>query len=292
MSNSDEFFIADITGTLSPYAAETFRIYRENAIQARLERLGAPESLDEEALAAARLRPGDDPADHPNIGKQQPVHVGPSAQAVGLAGATALHRGQEASERGDSEVKPSSRENERRGRFPREHVQGVSRLGTVKNQSERPGGQTRPFRAAANPYEKLNDESQHRQPAIRASQIMSSPVVSLDPQATLESARGLFRTHRFRHLPVVGESSKVIGILSDRDVLAIHDHSLLVRDAMITHVLSAHPDTAIRHIAKIMFQERIGAMPIISTSGELEGIVTRSDILRTVVNEAPLELWL
>ena len=50
------------------------------------------------------------------------------------------------------------------------------------------------------------------------------------------------------------------------------------------------PETEIRLIADVLIKERIGAMPIVDEKEKLVGIVTRSDILRTVV-KAPLELW-
>jgi acetoin utilization protein AcuB len=56
-------------------------------------------------------------------------------------------------------------------------------------------------------------------------------------------------------------------------------------------VLTAHPDTSIRDIARVFFEERIGAVPIVDRGETLVGIVTRSDILRTILNSAPLELW-
>jgi CBS domain-containing protein len=40
-----------------------------------------------------------------------------------------------------------------------------------------------------------------------------------------------------------------------------------------------------------MFQEKIGALPILDEAGKLVGIITRSDILKTVMNTVPLELW-
>ena len=61
---------------------------------------------------------------------------------------------------------------------------------------------------------------------------------------------------------------------------------------MTDQVLTAHPDTEIRTIARVMFEERIGAMPIVSEAGTPVGIITRSDILRTVMNKVPFELWI
>jgi len=41
-----------------------------------------------------------------------------------------------------------------------------------------------------------------------------------------------------------------------------------------------------------MFEERIGAMPMVNEGGTPLGMITRSDILRTVMNQVPFELWI
>jgi CBS domain-containing protein len=100
-----------------------------------------------------------------------------------------------------------------------------------------------------------------------------------------------------------------VGIVSDRDLLATRGEGpaavdrpdasddanggadTTIRAITKTRVLTASRETAIRQIAFVMIEQRIGAMPIIDESGHLEGIITRSDILRAVVNQAPLELW-
>ena len=57
------------------------------------------------------------------------------------------------------------------------------------------------------------------------------------------------------------------------------------------NVITATPDTRIREIARLLIERRIGAMPIMDKYDNLVGIITRSDVLRAVVNHAPLELW-
>ena len=64
-----------------------------------------------------------------------------------------------------------------------------------------------------------------------------------------------------------------------------------VASIMKTNVLTARPATEIRSVANVMFKQRIGAMPIVDEGGKLVGILTRSDILKAVINRAPLELW-
>ncbi len=144
-----------------------------------------------------------------------------------------------------------------------------------------------------------------REPAILAKQVMTAPAVSIDLNASIAEAWKLFHHRRFRHVPVVTKDQRIVGIISDRDLwreaAGIHTHpsaesmalsNLMVQDVMIDRVLTAHPDTEIRTIARVMFEERIGAMPIVNEAGTPLGIITRSDILQTVMNQVPFELWI
>ena len=186
-------------------------------------------------------------------------------------------------------------------------------VGQERKASDRVGsGEATPIRSgveehgrshAQRAYHQMEQGNPERQPAILASQILKAPVVSLAPTASVAEAWELFCTRRFRHVPVLNRSGRIVGILSDRDVLretknhfiAPLDNSassaLQVQHVMTRQVLTAHPDTSIRDIARVFFEERIGAVPIVDRGETLVGIVTRSDILRTILNSAPLELW-
>ena len=158
---------------------------------------------------------------------------------------------------------------------------------------------------AAKAYQEFSGTTLPRQPAIQAKQIMTSPVFTLPPTTPLSEAWQIIQTNRFRHIPIVSKAGRLIGMLSDRDVLHATIQVALtsttknnrgpatsIEDVMIKNILSATPETEIRTIARIMFEERIGSMPLVDATEEVVGILTRSDILRTVVNEAPFELWL
>lgn len=123
-----------------------------------------------------------------------------------------------------------------------------------------------------------------------AEAIMSSPVVYCSPKKTLKEAWGIISENKIRHLPISVDGKKIVGILSDRDILKSNDNAL-VENVMCTRVLTSLAKTEIREIARAFFEERIGCMPIINDNQEMIGIVTRSDILRTLMNNAPLELW-
>lgn len=159
--------------------------------------------------------------------------------------------------------------------------------------------------AAKNAYAATTAPPKERAPAFQAHQIMTSPVLTLPIDSTLLDAWKLIRERRFRHMPVLDLDGRLAGILSDRALLryaAVTGHippyavdSLQARtpitEIIKREVITATPDTEIRDVARAMFEKRIGAMPIMDQRDRLVGIITGSDILRTLINHAPLELW-
>lgn len=147
---------------------------------------------------------------------------------------------------------------------------------------------------ATSAYQTSGRETKPLEQALLASQIMSSNVTTLAQNSTLAVARALFRRHRFRHVPVVQDNGQLAGIFSDRDLMRHQttEDSTPVRRLMREQVLVAAPHTEIRELARVMYEQRVGAVPIVDEQEALTGIVTRSDILRSLINHAPLEMWI
>ena len=182
----------------------------------------------------------------------------------------------------------------------------VKKVGPRGEESE-PALEQNAFRrmVAGRAYSHTSQIQRERGPALHAHQIMTSPVITLSPETSITQAWTLFRERRFRHIPIVTQDRKIYGIISDRDLLRYAatsgkippyadnapEATTSIAHLIKTRVISATADTEIRQIAKLLFEQRVGAMPIATDHGLLEGIITRSDILRTLVNNAPLELW-
>jgi CBS domain-containing protein len=138
-----------------------------------------------------------------------------------------------------------------------------------------------------------------RKRVLFAKEVMSRDLVTLLPEAPLSEAFSHFQQHTFRHLPVVNADGRLEGMLSDRDMwrwLAVHKdvgeaQTHRVRDLMQSRVISATEKTEIRLLAGAMAENKIGALPVVASDGLLLGMVTSSDILRVMVSQAPLELW-
>jgi acetoin utilization protein AcuB len=123
-------------------------------------------------------------------------------------------------------------------------------------------------------------------------QVMSRNVSSVSPDTRIRDALAITTENRFRHLPVL-ENNKLVAIISDRDLRNAMPSSLLevqseivedtpVSAIMTRDVLTAHPLDFIEDAAKILYEKRIGCLPVISGS-TLVGIITERDILHRMV---------
>jgi acetoin utilization protein AcuB len=127
---------------------------------------------------------------------------------------------------------------------------------------------------------------------------MSSPVVTVAPDTPFEDALQQMRDHGFRRLPVVNPKGKLVGIVSERDLLhaapssatslSIWEvHYLLwkirVREIMTRDVITTTPDMPIEDAASLMVTNKIGGLPVVDGNGKIVGVITETDIFRTFV---------
>lgn len=124
---------------------------------------------------------------------------------------------------------------------------------------------------------------------------MSSPAVTITPDTPFQDALKLMRDRRFRRLPVVDEKDKLVGIVSERDLLhaapspatslSIWElHYLLskieVREIMTKEVITTTPDTPIEDAAHLMVDNKIGGLPVVDGQDRLVGVITETDIFK------------
>ena len=127
--------------------------------------------------------------------------------------------------------------------------------------------------------------------------IMTEPVHCVGPEVTLAELRGIFKRVRYHHI-LVAQDNQLLGIISDRDVLrmsspyldsadaTVHDQSLLDNKAqtiMSTTLITAKKDTLIDAAAILLLEHNISCLPVVSTNGDIEGILTWKDMLKYYV---------
>lgn len=148
-----------------------------------------------------------------------------------------------------------------------------------------------------------------REMAPRVRDIMTRDPISIDPDAPLGTAVDVMQNKAIRHLPVVDDGGQLMGIVTDRDLrsaafapaiaeqlslraqrrlrgLRQELEELQVRDAMTWVVATTHPEATIAHAAAIMFEARIGSLPVVQDR-MLVGILTERDVLKALAEGAP-----
>lgn len=154
---------------------------------------------------------------------------------------------------------------------------------------------------ALSQYQKQLDGAQDRHAVVVAvSEIMSSPVISLPPEATLAEVWALMQERGIQHVPVVDDGA-LVGICSlqallrqviinqENKIETAVDRSLI--EIATEEVVTTLPNVDVRRVAFIMTQYRIGSLPVMSESGELVGIITRSDLIKRLSKLPPLEIY-
>jgi CBS domain-containing protein len=126
--------------------------------------------------------------------------------------------------------------------------------------------------------------ARRRLAAATVSELMAQNVVTLERQQTLQDAITLFGTRRFRHV-LVTDDSTLLGVLSDRDVFRFLAENPGVKDAPVSAVMTRPPltverTTTVADAIRLIVQNRINCLPVVSTGGRVEGIVTTTDLLR------------
>ncbi|MDT7040941.1 CBS domain-containing protein [Candidatus Nitronereus thalassa] len=126
---------------------------------------------------------------------------------------------------------------------------------------------------------------------------MTEPVHCVGPEVTLAELRGIFKRVRYHHI-LVAQDNQLLGVISDRDVLRMsspfldttdataHDQSLLDNHAqtiMSTTLITAKKDTLIDAAAILLLEHNISCLPVVSTNGDIEGILTWKDMLKYYV---------
>ncbi len=118
--------------------------------------------------------------------------------------------------------------------------------------------------------------------------IMSSPVRTINPEATVAEAGEMMEKYGHSGLIVVDEEDEVVGIFSRRDLEKIMEHDLLnapVKGYMSDDVITISPEATIRDAQELMVKYDIGRLPVMKDD-EMVGIVTRTDVLASYYEDA------
>jgi CBS domain-containing protein len=139
--------------------------------------------------------------------------------------------------------------------------------------------------------------------------VMSTHVIAVRKDAPYKDMAAMLRDQRVSAFPVLDDDNKVIGVVSESDLLTKEalegtvPRTLLSRQERVRKQVNARtagdlmtkppvtigPDEPVTHAARLMFDQGVKRLPVISDDGTLIGIVSRADVL-SVYNRPDADL--
>ncbi len=131
---------------------------------------------------------------------------------------------------------------------------------------------------------------EHIKPSARVRQIMSRQPLILTPGTSADKALQLMQRYGYEGYPIA-KDGKIIGLLNRRSVdrAVSHRMNLTAASLMEAGEVFVRPDDSIEHVRDVMINSGWGQIPVIEPStGEITGIVTRTDLLKHMTGRDPL----
>lgn len=147
---------------------------------------------------------------------------------------------------------------------------------------------------------------------LTAADIMTSPVITIGPDATVRELAKILADNKISGVPVVDADNKLRGIVSEKDLI-VQDAELhfphyiqifdgviyldsvrrfeqrfrkafaaRVADVMTAEPITVKPETSLREVATLMADEDVNRIPVVNDEGHVLGIVARGDVLRGI----------
>jgi CBS domain-containing membrane protein len=129
---------------------------------------------------------------------------------------------------------------------------------------------------------------------VKVRELMQTSVVTVRASDALTQVDDLMKTGWVRHLPVVDATNRVLGVVSQRDLLRASMSSaagadyktqqqwleqVLVRDVMTKRPNTIEPDAEIAEAVDAFLAGKFGCLPVVE-NGKLVGVLTETDLLR------------
>ncbi|MCH8193130.1 MAG: CBS domain-containing protein [Planctomycetes bacterium] len=134
---------------------------------------------------------------------------------------------------------------------------------------------------------------------MKIEDIMTKKVTIASMDDTLGDLKKIFESNDFHHMPIV-DANRLIGIVSDRDVLrflspyvntmgednrALNTLKKRAHQIMTRDVFTVRGNDSVEGAAAIMLENRFSCLPVLSDSGAIIGIVTKTNILDCLVRQ-------
>ena len=134
-------------------------------------------------------------------------------------------------------------------------------------------------------------------------EVMTTRVIWVRKQASFREMAATLREHRVSAFPVLDEGGKVVGVVSEADLLTKQAldggedgmpgmitgllrrkeqekaRGITASDLMTSPPVTVRPEDTVEHAARLMYTRRVKRLPVVDAAGRLVGIISRADVL-------------
>jgi CBS domain-containing protein len=137
------------------------------------------------------------------------------------------------------------------------------------------------------PICRSHDRKQEQLAMLTAGAIMTSDIITIRPEASLEDAIALMLSEQISGLPVIDDDGRLVGVITEFALLAVaYDQRVknhTVRDHMTTELIMVDINDPISRVADLCIVHRVRRVPVMQ-NGRLVGVIARRDVLRALVD--------
>ncbi len=113
---------------------------------------------------------------------------------------------------------------------------------------------------------------------MKVKDIMTEDLITIEADASLLEAERLLSIHDIGRLLVI-DSGKIVGVITDGDLVSEHELETKVRNIMSTDLIKVRETVSVKKAARILTENNIGGLPVVDEDNDVVGIITAEDIV-------------
>lgn len=157
---------------------------------------------------------------------------------------------------------------------------------------------------AVSAYANSSGLAPERQPLTLVRDVMTRGALTVPMSARAHEAWEMFARYQVGQAPVLNGAGRVVGLLLRTDMgppellpapgnvgEQLEHARRPVSEVMVSPIPTVSEDTELRRLAGVLLETGLPGLPVTDDSGELKGFVSRTDLLRAIAANPPLDLW-
>jgi len=129
---------------------------------------------------------------------------------------------------------------------------------------------------------------------------MKKEILCVNVEQSIQDSYDILNEKKVSQIPILSFGNKIVSMINKKMILNLLVEDLdnsrrimkkSLEDISLPEVITTDPLSDIRRVAKVMIELKIDAIPVVNEDGILEGLVSKTDIIRAVSNIPNFQFW-